>query len=46
VMERLLDEVSYVAPDRPGESVVVDAAYVESHVGTLVKNADLSKFIL
>ena len=46
VMERLLDEVSYVAPDRPGETVVIDAPYVETHVGTLAKNADLSKFIL
>jgi len=46
VMERLLDEVSYAAPDRSGEAVVVDAAYVETHVGTLAKNTDLSKFIL
>ena len=46
VMERLLDEVSYAAPDRSGETVVIDAAYVETHVGTLARNADLSKFIL
>ena len=46
VMERLLDDVSYVAPDRSGETVVIDGAYVEEHVGTLARNADLSKFIL
>jgi ATP-dependent HslUV protease ATP-binding subunit HslU len=46
VMERLLDDISYLAPDRPGETVVIDKAYVEQHVGTLAKNADLSKFIL
>ena len=46
VMERLLDDVSYVAPDRSGETVVIDAAYVEAQVGALAKNVDLSKFIL
>ena len=46
VMERLLDEISYLAPDRAGDTVTVDAAYVERHVGTLARNADLSKFIL
>lgn len=46
VMERLLDEVSYAAPDRSGETVLIDRAYVEQHVGMLARNADLSKFIL
>ncbi len=46
VMERMLDEVSYSAPDRAGETIVIDKAYVEKHVGALAKNADLSKFIL
>jgi ATP-dependent HslUV protease ATP-binding subunit HslU len=46
VMERLLDEVSYLAPDRSGETVLIDRAYVDLHVGNLAKNADLSKFIL
>ena len=46
VMERLLDEISFAAPDRSGDSIVVDAAYVEKHVGNLARNADLSKFIL
>jgi ATP-dependent HslUV protease ATP-binding subunit HslU len=46
VMERLLDEISFTAPDRKGETVAVDAAYVKTHVGDLAKNADLSRFIL
>ncbi len=46
VMERVLDEVSFGAPDRSGETVKIDAAYVQKHVGDLAKNADLSRFIL
>jgi ATP-dependent HslUV protease ATP-binding subunit HslU len=46
VMERVLDEISFSAPDRNGESVKVDADYVQKHVGDLAKNADLSRFIL
>ena len=46
VMERVLDDVSFTAPDRSGEAIGVDAAYVESHVGDLADNADLSRFIL
>jgi ATP-dependent HslUV protease ATP-binding subunit HslU len=46
VMERLLDEISFSAPDRGGETVAVDAEYVKAHVGDLAKNADLSRFIL
>ena len=46
VLERLLDEVSFAAPDKSGETIVIDAAYVEKHVGELAKNVDLSKFIL
>jgi ATP-dependent HslUV protease ATP-binding subunit HslU len=46
VMERILDEVSFTATDRAGETVKIDAAYVESHVGDLARNADLSRFIL
>jgi ATP-dependent HslUV protease ATP-binding subunit HslU len=45
-MERVLDEVSFAAPDRHGETVRIDAAYVQKHVGDLAKNADLSRFIL
>ncbi|MGE0829283.1 MAG: ATP-dependent protease ATPase subunit HslU [Hyphomonadaceae bacterium] len=46
VMERLLDEVSFTAPDRGGQNVRIDADYVRTHVGDLAKNADLSRFIL
>ncbi len=46
VMERVLDDVSFSAPDRSGETVKIDAAYVEKHIGDLAKNTDLSRFIL
>ncbi|HEX3441137.1 MAG TPA: ATP-dependent protease ATPase subunit HslU [Pseudolabrys sp.] len=46
VMERVLDDVSFTAPDRSGETVKIDAAFVEKHIGDLAKNADLSRFIL
>ena len=44
VMERVLDDVSFTAPDRSGETVKIDAGYVDKHVGDLAKNADLSRF--
>ena len=46
VMERVLDEISFAAPDRNGETISIDADYVKKHVGDLAKNADLSRFIL
>ncbi|MEO1311412.1 MAG: HslU--HslV peptidase ATPase subunit, partial [Pseudomonadota bacterium] len=46
VMERVLDEVSFTAADRSGETIEVDRAYVETRVADLAANADLSKFIL
>jgi ATP-dependent HslUV protease ATP-binding subunit HslU len=46
VMERVLDEISFGATDRSGETVKIDAAYVQRNVGDLAKNADLSRFIL
>ena len=46
VMERVLDEVSFTASDRAGETVTVDAAFVERNIGDLARNADLSRFIL
>jgi ATP-dependent HslUV protease ATP-binding subunit HslU len=46
VMERVLDDVSFAAPDRAGDMVKIDADYVHKHVGDLAKNADLSRFIL
>ncbi len=46
VMERVLDDISFTAPDRNGETVRIDAGYVQKHIGDLAKNADLSRFIL
>ncbi|MBL4803710.1 MAG: ATP-dependent protease ATPase subunit HslU, partial [Alphaproteobacteria bacterium] len=46
VMEKLLEEISFSASDRGGETVTITADYVKEHVEELVKSADLSKFIL
>ena len=46
VMERVLDEISFDATDKGGESISIDAVYVQGRIGDLAKNADLSKFIL
>ncbi len=46
ILERVLDEVSFAAADRSGETVTIDGAYVRAHVGALAANSDLSKFIL
>jgi len=46
VLEKLLDEISFSATDRDGETFAIDADYVQSQVGELAKNADLSKYIL
>ncbi|HEY5802273.1 MAG TPA: ATP-dependent protease ATPase subunit HslU [Lysobacter sp.] len=46
VLERLLDTLSYEAPDRGGQAVTIDRAYVETHLGELVKDPDLSRYIL
>jgi ATP-dependent HslUV protease ATP-binding subunit HslU len=46
VMERVLDDISFGAPDRSGEAVKIDGEYVRSRVADLAKNADLSRFIL
>ena len=46
VMERILDEVSFTAPDRDGEAVVIDGAHVSRHLGELAQNVDLSRFVL
>jgi ATP-dependent HslUV protease ATP-binding subunit HslU len=46
VMERILEEISFAAPDRSGETIKIDAAFVEQHIGDLAKNTDLSRFIL
>jgi ATP-dependent HslUV protease ATP-binding subunit HslU len=46
VMERLLDEISFDAPDRSGTSVTIDAAYVDRMLAEVVANDDLSRYIL
>ena len=46
VLERLLEEVSFTASDRPGDSVRIDAAYVQEKVAPLAQKGDLSRFIL
>ncbi|MEE9313904.1 MAG: ATP-dependent protease ATPase subunit HslU [Rhizobiaceae bacterium] len=46
VMERVLDEISFEAPDKDGTKVKIDAAYVRKHVGDLAKDTDLSRYIL
>jgi len=46
VMERLLDEVSFDAPNRGGQTVVIDASAVDARLGDLAKNEDLSRYIL
>ena len=46
VVERLLETVSFEAPDKSGQSIVIDAAYVDRHLGELVQDQDLSKYIL
>ncbi|MDE2073512.1 MAG: ATP-dependent protease ATPase subunit HslU [Alphaproteobacteria bacterium] len=46
VMERVLDEISFAATDRGGETVTIDAGYVHSRVDNLAKDQDLSRFIL
>ncbi|WP_149982623.1 HslU--HslV peptidase ATPase subunit [Pseudoalteromonas rhizosphaerae] len=46
VMEKLMEEISYDASEQAGSSIVIDAAYVEQHLGALVEDEDLSRFIL
>jgi ATP-dependent HslUV protease ATP-binding subunit HslU len=46
VMERVLDEISFTAPDRFGEAIGINADYIEKNIGDLARNADLSRFIL
>ncbi|MGI9213293.1 MAG: ATP-dependent protease ATPase subunit HslU [Methylococcaceae bacterium] len=46
VLERLLETISYDAPDQAGATVVVNANYVEEHLGELAQNEDLSRYIL
>ena len=46
VMERVFEELSFTAPDRAGDSVVVDAGFVEKNLGELSRSADLSRYVL
>ena len=46
VMERLLDELSFAAPDRAGSTIMVDPAYVAEHLQNIVEDQDLSRYIL
>ena len=46
VMERVFEELSFTAPDRSGDKVTVDAAFVETHLGDLSRSADLSRYVL
>jgi len=46
VMERVFEELSFAAPDRAGDAVTVDAAFVEANLGALSRSADLSRYVL
>ncbi|MBZ4193717.1 MAG: ATP-dependent protease ATPase subunit HslU [Candidatus Contendobacter sp.] len=46
VMERLLETLSFDAPDRAGQATLVDCAYVDAHLGELIKDEDLTRYIL
>ncbi|HHL20420.1 MAG TPA: ATP-dependent protease ATPase subunit HslU [Aliiroseovarius sp.] len=46
IMERVFEELGFTAPDRSGDSVTIDAAFVEKNVGDLARSADLSRYVL
>jgi ATP-dependent HslUV protease ATP-binding subunit HslU len=46
VLEKVVEDISFTAADRSGETITIDADYVQRRVGELAKNADLSRFIL
>ncbi|MCC0081114.1 MAG: ATP-dependent protease ATPase subunit HslU [Rhodobacter sp.] len=46
VMERVFEDLSFVAPDRAGQSVTVDAAFVDENIGELARSTDLSRYVL
>ena len=46
IIEKVLDDISFSATDRAGETIVIDQKYVQDNLGNLVKDTDLSKFIL
>ena len=46
IIERILDDISFTATDRAGEKIIIDSKYVKQNLDELVKDTDLSKFIL
>jgi ATP-dependent HslUV protease ATP-binding subunit HslU len=46
VLERVFEELSFTAPDRGGEVISVDSAFVETHLGELSRSTDLSRYVL
>ena len=46
IIEKILDDISFTATDRSGEKIVINRAYIDKNLDTLVKDTDLSKFIL
>ena len=46
IIEKVLDEISFTATDKSGEKIIIDSKYVVKNLGELVKDTDLSKFIL
>ncbi len=46
VLEKVVEEISFTASDRGGETLVIDGEYVRARIGELAKNADLSRYIL
>ena len=46
VIERVFEDLSFTAPDRGGEEIVIDAAFVEKHLGEMSRSTDLSRYVL
>ena len=46
VIERVFEDLSYTAPDRAGDDITVDAAFVEEHLGELARSTDISRYVL
>ena len=46
IIEKVLDEISFTASDKSGQKIIIDKDYVKKNLGVLVKDTDLSKFIL
>jgi ATP-dependent HslUV protease ATP-binding subunit HslU len=46
IIERVFDELGFVAPDQSGSSVIINAKYVEEHLGELARSTDVSRYVL